>query len=458
MTQNRTTNDRMTPWQRWPSERRTGRNGAPPTPPDGFASWTPAPDRGPALDILAAADADRIPDLVPIRYGRMVQSSFAFLRGSAAVMAADLASAPVAGLRVQLCGDAHLLNFGGFATPERNLVFDVNDFDETIPGPFEWDVARLTASIAVARCGLGADADIAERGARRAARSYCRAMAGYAEQSVLDVWYAQIDAAEVATTMRHLPPTAMNKIARKARSHTSAKLLPRLADLTAEGGRIRHQPPLVVSVPEDTYGDAITELMLTYRESLRDAVVGLVDRLQVADVAHKVVGVGSVGTRCLIVLLFGRDHTDPVFLQVKEATESVLAPYVGASAYAHQGQRVVEGQRAIQAASDVFLGWASGDGRHAYVRQLRDMKLSPDLTRLDRSSFDDYARLCGRTLARAHARTGDPVAIAAYLDDGDDFARAMGSFAIRYVDVTTADHATLEAAIADGAIVADRDH
>ena len=283
-------------------------------------------------------------------------------------------------------------------------------------------------------------------------------MVDYAAQSVLDVWYARIDAAEVAATMRHLPPNTISKIARKARSHTSARLLPRLADLTVEGGRIRHQPPLVVAMPQDTYGDAVTELMTTYRESLRDSVVGLVDRLHVADVAHKVVGVGSVGTRCLIVLLFGRDQNEPVFLQVKEAGESVLAPYVGASAYDHGGRRVVEGQRAIQAASDVFLGWASGDTRHAYVRQLRDMKFSADLTRLDRSSFDDYARLCGRTLARAHARTGDPVAIAAYLGDGDEFARAMGSFAVRYVDVATADHATLEAAVADGTIVADRDH
>ena len=428
------------------------------TPPDGFASWTPAADRGPALDILIAGNVDRIPELVPIRFGRMVQSPFAFLRGSAAVMAADLASAPVADMRVQLCGDAHLLNFGGFATPERNLVFDVNDFDETIPGPFEWDVARLTASVAVAACWFGADAPTAERAARRAARAYCHAMGDYAELSVLDVWYARIDADEVAATMRHLPPNAMTKIAHKARSHTSARLLPRLADLTVEGGRIRHQPPLVVAMRQDTYGAAVTELMATYRASLRDAVVGLVDRLHIADVAHKVVGVGSVGTRCLIVLLFGRDQTEPVFLQVKEARESVLAPYVGASAYDHGGRRVVEGQRAIQAASDVFLGWASGDTRHAYVRQLRDMKLSPDLTRLDRPSFDDYARLCGRTLARAHARTGDPVAIAAYLGDGDAFAHAMGSFAIRYAGVTIEDHAALEAASADGTIVADRDH
>jgi uncharacterized protein (DUF2252 family) len=428
------------------------------TPADSFATWTPASDRGPALERLTAGDVTRIPELVPIRYGRMVQSPFAFLRGSAVVMAADLASAPTAGLRVQLCGDAHLLNFGGFATPERNLVFDVNDFDETIPGPFEWDVARLAASVAVAGRWLGADDATNGRGARRTVKAYCRAMAEYAEHTVLEIWYARIDAAEVATTMRHLPPTAMTKLAHKARSHTSAHLLPRLADLTAEGGRIRHKPPLVVSLPSDVYGDIVTELMETYRESLRDAVVGLLDRLQVADVAHKVVGVGSVGTRCLIVLLFGRDHTEPVFLQVKEANASVLAPYVGDSAYEHQGRRVVEGQRAIQAASDVFLGWATGGGGHAYVRQLRDMKLSPDLARLDRPSFDDYARLCGRTLARAHARTGDPVAIAAYLDDGDEFARAIGSFAVRYADVTIEDHAALEAAVADGTIVADRDH
>ena len=233
-------------------------------------------------------------------------------------------------------------------------------------------------------------------------------MAEYAEQSVLDVWYARIDAAEVAATMRHLPPNAMTKIAHKARSHTSARLLPRLADLTVEGGRIRHQPPLVVAMPQDTYGDAVAELMSTYRSEPPRCRRRALDRLHVADVAHKVVGVGSVGTRCLIVLLFGRDQTEPVFLQVKEAGESVLAPYVGASAYDHGGRRVVEGQRAIQAASDVFLGWASGDTRHAYVRQLRDMKLSPDLTRLDRPSFDDYARLCGRTLAgpRPHRRPG----------------------------------------------------
>jgi len=428
------------------------------TPPDSFAAWTPASDRGPALDILTAGDVDRIPELVPIRYGRMVQSSFAFLRGSAAVMAADLAAAPVTGLRVQLCGDAHLLNFGGFATPERNLVFDVNDFDETLPGPFEWDVARLTASVAVAARWLGADESTAARSARRTVKTYCRTMAAYAEQTVLEVWYAQIDAAEVAATMRHIPPEAMTKLAHKARSHTSAKLLPRLADLTAEGGRIRHQPPLVMSLPRDSYGTALDELLTTYRHSLRDAVVGLVNRLQVADVAHKVVGVGSVGTRCLIVLLFGRDHSEPVFLQIKEAKESVLAPYVGASAYDHHGRRVVEGQRAIQAASDVFLGWATGDGRHGYVRQLRDMKLSADLTRLDHPSFDDYARLCGRTLARAHARTGDPVAIAAYLGDGDAFAHAMASFALRYADVTQEDHTALDGAVADGTVVADRDH
>ncbi len=447
-----------------PTERRRrGRAARERVPRSAHGPWIPAADRPDPLDVLARQAEDRLADLGPIRYGRMAESAFAFLRGAAAVMAADLAAVPDTGITVQLCGDAHLLNFGVYASPERALLFDVNDFDETYPGPFEWDVKRLAASVAVAARDNGHGKEHVRRAALTAATGYAVAMRRLADLGELDVWYARIDTADFLPLVRERRRKRLEANLDKARRRTNLQAFGKLTEKGDDGRRrIVSDPPLIQPVPPDelrqvgkVYGD--------YRATLAEDRRVLLDRFQLADVARKVVGVGSVGTRCYILLLFGRDERDPLFLQLKEAGRSVLEehlPLARPSAEApvvHGGRRVVTGQHLMQAASDIFLGWTTGPaGRHYYGRQLRDMKGSADVGAMTPADLRQYADLCGRTLARAHARSGDRLAVAGYLGRSDAFAEAIADFAVRYADRTEADHAALLAAIDDRTVVARR--
>ncbi|ROR37845.1 DUF2252 domain-containing protein [Kitasatospora cineracea] len=414
--------------------------------------WRPAADRPDPLAVLRAQAESRVPDLVPIRNGRMAASPFAFLRGAAAVMAGDLATAPDSGLTVQLCGDAHLVNFGLFASPERALLFDLNDFDETLPGPFEWDVQRLAASLAVAARENGEGPEDAHRVVLEAVRAYrerIRQLAGLGE---LPVWYRRIDAGELLTSLRGKPRQRIEADLAAARRRDSLQAAGKLTETTANGRhRFKDQPPLIEHVGFDT--DEVRSLLADYRATLPEERGRLLDRYRYVDTARKVVGVGSVGTRCFVVLLQGRDADDPLVLQVKEAQASVLEPYAGPGRYSHHGQRVVAGQRLTQAASDIFLGWMTGPaGRHFYWRQLRDMKGSAEVGEMTTRGLRAYAALCGAALARAHARSGDRIAIAAYLGRADTFDRAVAAFAHHYAELNTADHARLAAAIAAGEV------
>jgi uncharacterized protein (DUF2252 family) len=403
--------------------------------------------------LLQAQDATRVPELVPIRRERMSESAFAFYRGAATVMAHDLAAQPATSLHVQLCGDAHLGNFGGFASPERSLVFDVNDFDETFPGPFEWDVKRLVASFEIAGRQSGfADADRATA-VTTAVQSYREAMRGFAGLGDLAVWYSRLDVdtmlAEVKAEGDRKTTKTLQHAITKARSHDDTRALASYTTEVDGERRIVSEPPLIVPMRELPHGED-TEKQLraafnSYRRTLPRERRVLLDRFAFVDLARKVVGVGSVGTRCWMVLLHGRDDADPLFLQIKEAGSSVLEPLLGGTrSQANHGQRVVEGQRLMQAASDIFLGWvrAEVDGakRDYYVRQLRDWKMSPDIDSLQPGGLVGYAKACGWTLARAHARSGDPIAIASYLGSGDVFDRAIAEFASAYADVNERDY------------------
>ncbi|WP_431958093.1 DUF2252 domain-containing protein [Nocardia lijiangensis] len=421
-----------------------------------LGSWRPAAERIDPVTTLEHQAATRVPELVPLRYARMAAAPFPFLRGAPAIMAADLAASPNTGLTVQLCGDAHLSNFGLFASPERSLVFDLNDFDETLPGPFEWDVKRLAASIAVAARANGRPDVDAEQAVLAAARGYREAMLRFAALDGMTVWYEQINADAVADVV-HNPKRrkGVERTLAAARARTSLQALGKLTEPGADGGlRIRQRPPLLTPLEPEEAG-AVSSVFAAYRRSLPEERRILLDRHRLVEAARKVVGVGSVGTRCFIALLVDRDTSGPLFLQVKEAQESVLRPHLAPSQFRHQGHRVVHGQRLMQAASDIFLGWASGpEGRHYYWRQLRDMKGSAVIEDMSFAALTEYATLCGYSLARAHARSGDRVAIAAYLGTGDAFDRAMAAFAIAYADQTLDDHKALLAAIETGRIVA----
>ncbi|WP_327682316.1 DUF2252 domain-containing protein [Kitasatospora sp. NBC_00458] len=431
--------------------------------------WIPAADRPDPIRLLEQQAEDRLADLRPIRYGRMADSAFAFLRGSAAVMTADLAAVPDTGLTVQLCGDAHLLNFGVYASPERALLFDVNDFDETYPGPFEWDVKRLAASVAVAARDNGHDEDRVHRAALAAAHGYAVAMRRLAEMGELDVWYARIDTADLPAMLRKGGRRRRQVEANldKARRRTSLQAFGKLTERGEDGrSRIISDPPLIEPVPRDELR-RVGKIYSDYRATLAEDRRVLLDRFQLVDVARKVVGVGSVGTRCFILLLEGRDERDPLFLQIKEAGRSVLEDYLpdnppegrplSEAPVAHGGRRVVTGQHLMQAASDIFLGWTTGPaGRHFYGRQLRDMKGSADVADMAPSDLRAYADLCGRTLARAHARSGDRLAVAGYLGSADTFPEAVADFAVQYADQTIADHAALLTAIDDGTVAAQK--
>jgi uncharacterized protein (DUF2252 family) len=433
------------------------------------AEWEPAADRPDPIEVLQRQATTRLPELVPIRYGRMLSSPFACYRGSAAIMAADLVAGPDSGVRVQLCGDAHLSNFGAFAAPDRQLVFDLNDFDETHPGPWEWDVKRLVASFAIAARENGVRRKERRSVVRTAAREYRERMRQLAAARNLDVWYVRLD---VRAVTEELDRVASRKLMRrferdvaKARAKDSLRALDRLTHSVDGAPRIVSDPPLIVPVEEladerpETIEREVRGLLRTYRESLEHDRRQLVDGYRFVHLARKVVGVGSVGTRAWIVLLVGRDEDDPLFLQFKEADASVLEPYAGASRYENHGERVVRGQRLMQAASDIFLGWLptvglDGRPRDFYGRQLWDGKRSIDVESLNEEGFEIYARACGFTLARAHARSGDRIAIASYLGSGDAFDRAMSEFAELYADQAERDHAALAEAARSGRITA----
>jgi uncharacterized protein (DUF2252 family) len=446
------------------------------TPPSSHTEWTQATNRPDPVALLEEQNLTREPDLVPVRHGRMLVSPFSFYRGAAKVMAADLAGTPTAGLHVQLCGDAHLSNFGLFASPERRLVFDLNDFDETLPGPFEYDVKRMAASFMIAARNNGfAKAD---RGAVTLASvaAYREAMAGFATMGTLGIWYAHLDKDQLVQGIRSAAEASKTKKGTKAakraekavaKAHTrhSLQALSKLGELVDGQYRIISQPPIVVPARdlEATYGlgaDETERVVHTqfraYRATLRYDQRQLLERFQFVDMARKVVGVGSVGTRAFIVLLQGRDQHDPLFLQVKEATASVLEDHLPKSRYQQHGERVVQGQRMMQAASDIFLGWTKGadTSRHYYWRQLRDMKGGAEVETMAPVALNFYAGICGWTLARAHARSGDPVAIAEYLGEDDQFDRAITDFAKRYADQTERDYQAFAGAVRSGRLEA----
>jgi uncharacterized protein (DUF2252 family) len=419
-----------------------------------------APDRPDPVDLLEAQDRDRIPDLIPIRYSRMMASPFAFMRGSAIVMARDLASTPKTGIQAQLCGDAHLSNFGAYASPERALLFDLNDFDETLPGPWEWDVKRLAASFVVAGRENGFDATDCREAAQASVASYRQRMAEFSQMGELEVWYSRVSEEEVRGLLsdaRKKTAKKLSKTVRKARRRDSLQALSKLTRVVDGRRIIDDDPPLLVRIPEgDEIRAQVYAILESYKRTLQEDRRHLLDRYSFVDAARKVVGVGSVGTRAYVVLLEGRNQDDPLFLQVKEASASVLEGYVKSNTHEHHGHRVVAGQRLMQAASDIFLGWFRGTGgRDFYWRQLKDMKGSANVEGMSPDELVIYAGLCGWTLARAHARSGDRVQIAGYLGKSERFDRAIADFAQAYADQTERDHAALCAAVKSGRLPAE---
>jgi uncharacterized protein (DUF2252 family) len=437
------------------------------SPRSAHAQWRPAPDRFDPVQILAEQDRLRTPELVPIRHERMLTSPFAFFRGSAAIMAADLAGTPVTGLRVQLCGDAHLSNFGGFAAPDRSLVFDLNDFDETLPGPWEWDIKRLAASVEIAARDRGFAAGASRDAVLATVRAYREAVRTFAQMRTIDVWYARLDVdrqfADLAQRIRGPRRRKMEKDLTKARSKNSLRALHKLTYTVDGQPRIISDPPLIVPLKElvdeaeaEHVQANLRAYWRSYEQSLQPDRRQLLGGYRPVDMAHKVVGVGSVGTRAWIVLTLGRDATDPLFLQLKEAQRSVLEPFAGRSRASNQGRRVVDGQRMIQAASDVLLGWfriqqdTDGRRRDYYVRQLWDAKATVPIEELAADELALYGQICGWTLARAHARTGDRAALASYLGRSDRFDRALATFAETYADLNERDYEACAAAVRAG--------
>jgi uncharacterized protein (DUF2252 family) len=432
---------------------------------DSHRDFEPRPGRDPVA-LLAEQAGSRIPELVAVRYGRMLVSPFTFYRGAALPMAADLAAGPAAGFRVQLCGDAHLSNFGVFGSPERRLVFDVNDFDETLPGPFEWDVKRLVASLVAAGRDNGFAAADARRVAVAAAARYRKAMREFAAAPTLAVWYSHMDVEDAIARFKvRLKKGVVRKsesMAAKVRTRDSMQAVAKLTKVVDGQREIVSDPPLIVPVEElaaDTSYDMLRSLVSDYRRTLPPDRRHLLGRFRLTRVARKVVGVGSVGTQAWILLMEAEDDLDPLLLQAKQAERSVLAAYAGESQYDNQGERVVSGQRLMQAASDIFLGWqrttVSGLGRtDYYLRQLRDWKYSAPIERMGPGEMADYGELCGWTLARAHARTGDRFAIAAYLGGSGKFEQAVADFGVSYADQTERDHAALAAAATSGRVEA----
>ncbi|GGV38935.1 hypothetical protein GCM10010277_26380 [Streptomyces longisporoflavus] len=416
-------------------------------------AWIPSADRADPVAVLERQGADRVQELLPVRYARMAASPFSFLRGAVAVMAGDLAVQWNTGLTVQLCGDANLLNFGLFASPERGLLFDLDDFDETCPGPFEWDVKRLAASIAVASRGSGRPESAAHEACRAAVSAYRTSMRRLAGLGELAVWYEHMDTQGLSKLIGSTPNGARGSRASDAAARrTTLRSVGRLTQEVNGVRRIIHDPPLLEPAgPPDIA--ALRKIFGDYRSTLSEERRLLLDRYHFVDAARKVVGVGGVGTRCYIVLLAGRDADDPLFLQIKEAVRSVYEEHLPAGPYVHPGHRVVAGQRLLQAAGDIFLGWMTGPrGRAFYWRRLRDVRGAADVEAMSAARLRSYARLCGTALARAHARSGDRIAIAAYLGGADTFDRAVADFALRYAAQNAQDHAALTDAIASGLV------
>ena len=427
------------------------------------AGWKPFKGRRDPVDILSESNVGRVPELIPIRFGRMSASPFAFYRGSAALMAADLAKTPSSGLRVQACGDAHLMNFGGFATPERNVIFDINDLDETLPAPFEWDLKRLAASVVIAAKHLELPNSDAARIATDLVREYRERMNDYASMRALEVWYDRIDLqkyedragdpALVAATRKRLA----ERIEKEQTKSVPDFMYPKYVSQGGAKPRIKDEPPLIFHPSAEMapgVESGYDESIAAYRETLPEHTRTLFDRFHFFDLAFKVVGVGSVGLSCAIGLFMAADD-DPLFLQVKEARASVLEPYAGKSLHKNHGQRVVVGQRLMQTASDIFLGWARGkNGKDFYVRQLRDMKMSAIIEDWDVAAMRQYGRLCAHALARAHARTGDAAMISGYVGTGQTFDDAIGEFAFEYAAQNAADYRLFIKAIREGRIEA----
>jgi len=470
------------------------------TPLSSQADWEPAPERPDPVELLIEQNTTREADLVPVRHGRMTVSPFTFYRGAAKIMATDLATTPMAGLVVQLCGDAHLSNFGGFASPERQLLFGLNDFDETLPGPFEYDLKRMAASFTIAARNNGFTPADVRAVTMESVKAYRSGMADLAAMRTLDTWYAHMTEHDIQDAMREVEETSnsrkkpakgktgkkkkgatkadkadaalvaeaakrANKTLRKAHTRDSLGALPKFAEVVDGRHRIVSQPPVIIPLRDlaasyemtpDEARDAVEEQFRIYKATLSNDRRQMLDRFTIVDVARKVVGVGSVGTRAFMVLLQGRDSGDPLFLQVKEATGSVLEDHLPKSRYNTPGQRVVEGQRLMQAASDIFLGWTRGvqANRYYYWRQLRDMKASAEVELMSPVGMTYYARMCGWTLARAHARSGDPIAIAEYLGAGGAFDNAIADFSALYADQNQRDYDAFVEAIADGRIEA----
>jgi uncharacterized protein (DUF2252 family) len=434
------------------------------------AEWAPAPGRRDPVALLEEQAASRVPELVPIRYGRMLVSPFTFYRGAAFLMAADLAGSPRTGLHAQLCGDAHLSNFGGFAAPDRRLVFDLNDFDETLPGPFEWDVKRLVASFAVAGRDLGFDAKQRRAVNVAVTLGYREAIRSFATMHTLDLWYSRVDSDVLLRDFHSIASAKRRKLMEKnlakTRTKDSIRAFDKLTTIVDGERRIIGDPPLITPIADLAGGASQGEIeqllrgiLRSYRRTLQGDRRHLLERYRYIDAARKVVGVGSVGTRAWILLMVGRDTDDPLFLQAKEAQASVLEPFLGKSRYANHGQRVVEGQRLMQAASDITLGWdrvvgLDGEKRDFYVRQLWDQKGSVVIEGMNPTELTHYGQVCGQTLARAHARSGDAVAIGSYLGAGGVFDEALADFAETYADQNDRDYAEITAAVKAGRIEA----
>jgi uncharacterized protein (DUF2252 family) len=436
------------------------------------ATFEPPARRGDPIKLLERQAATRVPELVPIRYGRMLVSPFTFYRGAALIMASDLAHTPRSGLTVQCCGDAHLSNFGVFASPERTLVFDLNDFDETLPGPWEWDVKRLAASMMIAARNNSFSVKDQDQIVLDTVEEYRTAMGGFAAMKNLDVWYAHID---VESTIRQLGPQLAPKVIKrtektlaKARTRDSMSAFSKLTHVVDGATRILADPPLIVPIDDlakgrerDEMFEALHQLLRSYRQTLQQDRRVLLEEFRLTDLARKVVGVGSVGTRAWIALMLGRDDQDPLFLQMKEAEASVLERFVRKSKFKNHGERVVTGQRLMQASSDIFLGWLhieeglDGRPRDFYCRQLRDWKGSAEIEQMSPRGMAQYGRLCGWTLARAHARSGDRVAIASYLGKGPSFDRAIVAFSHAYAEQNERDYKALATAVESGRITAE---
>jgi uncharacterized protein (DUF2252 family) len=423
-----------------------------------LAEWRPTKRRPNPVDILIRSSKGRVESLVPIRYGRMLASPFTFYRGAAAVMTSDLSMTAVTGIHLQICGDCHLCNFGGFATPERKLVFDINDFDETSIGPWEWDAKRLCASLVVASRSNGFSETDAYDIAWSAAKSYQENMARFAEMPLLDAWYDQIDLQGIIDNIKddELKALAQKRLRKATENTAHTKEFVKLAVQGGSPPSIQDDPPLIYhdrAVAQSIGRDELKRIFDDYRHTLSPERRVLLDRFEPQDFAQKVVGVGSVGTYCGIILLTS-GQGDPLFLQYKEARESVIDPFIGKNIYAHQGQRVVAGQRLMQSASDIFLGWTEGPTRQFYIRQLRDAKISPEIALMRVENLINYGKLCSQALARSHARSGDAVYLSAYLGQGDAFADAMTAFAVAYADQNERDYKTFVDAVRAGRIEA----